>query len=143
MQVRQWNIWGLPKVTQAIDQASDGGDCVTVAREADGTPYFTMRIPMSGVATSFDTSGWIYSKLGERFLRGQTNFKGTFNVTKHLPTLWQKDVKPTRPFLEIGDGPSAAILRQLQIEAQPFQTRYCASVNSTFDLPQADWRAPW
>ncbi len=142
-QLRGNNIWGLPKVTHEIEMATDGGDCVTVAKEPDATPYFTLRVPMAGVATDFDTNGWIYSKLGDRYLRSQTNFKGTFNVTKHMGALVRKGTTPDRPYLQIGDSPSAAILRQLQIEAQPFQFRYAQTLNSTFGLPQPDWRAPW
>ena len=142
-QLRGNNIWGLPKVTHEIDMATDGGDCVTIAKEPDATPYFTLRVPMTGAATDFDTNGWIYSKLGDRYLRSQTNFKGTFNVTKHMGALLHKGAAPDRPYLQIGDSPSAAILRQLQIEAQPFQFRYAQTLNSTFGLPQSDWRAPW
>ncbi len=142
-QLRGNNIWGLPKVTHEIDQFLDGGDCVTVAKEPDGTPYFSLRVPTSGTPTAFDTSGWIYSQLDGKYLRAQTNFKGVFNVTKHMAALWQKAATPERTYLEIGDGPSAAILRSLQIEPQPFQFRYAATMHSTFDLPQATWRAPW
>lgn len=142
-QLRGNNIWGLPKVTHEIDLGPDGSDCVTVAKDEDGTPYLTLRVPTNGTSTEFDASGWIYSKLGDRYLRSQTNFKGTFNVTKNMRALWQKGVKPERPCLEIGQGPSAAILRSLKLESQPFQTRYAPTMNSAFDLPQADWRAPW
>ena len=142
-QLRGNHIWGLPKVTHEIALGPDGGDCVTVAKEPDGTPYFSLRVPMTGTPTPFDTNGWIYSKLDDKYLRSQTNFKGTFNVTKHLRPLWQTAGQPDRPYLEIGDGPSAALLRQLKIERQPFQFRYAATMNSAFDLPQADWRAAW
>jgi hypothetical protein len=142
-QLRGNNIWGLPKVTHEIDLGPDGGDCVTVAKEENGTPYFTLRVPMSGTKTDFDASGWLYSKLGDRYLRSQTNFKGTFNVTKHMGALFTKGAKPDRPYLQIGDGPSAAILRSLQVEEQPFQFRYAQTMNSVFDLPQPDWKAPW
>ncbi len=142
-QLRGNNIWGLPKVTQAIDLTVGDGECVTVAQEEDATPYFTLRAPTTGSATSFDTTGWIYSKLGDRYLRAQTTFKGTYNVTKNLSALWKKGGKPDRPFLEIGTGPSAAILRSLKIEEQPFQFRFCASANSSFDLPDANWQVPW
>lgn len=142
-QLRGNVIWGLPKVTQEIDQDIVDGDCVTVAREDDGQPYLTLRVPTSGTPTVFDTQGWIYSKLGNQHLRSRTTFAGTFNVTKNLRALWQKGGQPDRPYLTIGEGPSAAMLRQLQIEAQPFQFRYAQTMNASFDLPEATWRAPW
>ncbi len=142
-QLRGNHIWGLPKVTHEIDLQPEGGDCVTVAKEDDGTPYFSLRVPMSGTPTAFDTTGWLYSKLGDRYLRSQTSFKGTFNVTKHMGALLTRGGQADRPYLHIGAGPSAAILRQLQLEERPFQFRYAQTMNSAFDLPQADWHAPW
>ena len=145
-QFRGNRIWGLPKVTQAIDQDVAGETCVTVAREDDGSPYFTLRLPTTGAPTVFDAQGWIYSQLDGQFLRSQTMFQGTFRVTKHLSALWQKPATPapgTLPALEIGAGPSAEILRRLQISPQPFQCRFAQTMQSSFDLPDATWRAPW
>lgn len=139
-QLRGNNIWGLPKVTQEIDLQVDGDTCVTVAKEVDATPYFTLRVPTNGKETHFDASGWIYSKLGDRLLRAQTQFKGTFRVTKNLAVLWREGRAPERPSLEIGQTPSAAILRSLQIEPEPFQFRFAHHVNSTFDLPDPTWQ---
>lgn len=39
--IRGNEIWGLPKVTQEIDQYEEGGDCVTAARDDAGERYFS------------------------------------------------------------------------------------------------------
>jgi hypothetical protein len=136
-QLRGNRLWGLPKVTQAIDIDSSGDDSVTIAREADGTPYFTLRVPKSGAATEFDVRGHLYSKLDDRILKSQTCFKGRFAVNKHMSLLWKKNASPDREYLTIGESAAAAPLRALQIEPHPFQTRYTPSMNAAFDLPIA------
>jgi hypothetical protein len=138
-QLRGNRLWGLPKVTQDIDIEEQGGDCVTTAREDDGTPYFTLRVPMAGAPTRFDVGGNIYSKLDGRMLKARTAFDGTFNVTKHMRALVKKGARPDREYLGIGTSPSAAPLRELKIEPQPFQLRYSPSMNAAFDLPIAGW----
>jgi hypothetical protein len=133
-EIRGHKIWGLPKITQSIDISKEGGDSVTVAREADGTPYFTLRVPMAGKATKFDVCSCLYTRLGNQLLQSQTCFQGNFNVTKFMPLLWKKDAKPSRTFLELGDTPSGRILREMELEAHPFQFRYAEGMSSCFDL---------
>jgi hypothetical protein len=134
-QLRGNLLWGLPKVTQDIDIDRAGSDCTTVARQEDGTPYFTLRIPTTGAATGFDVSSWVYSQLDGQMLKSRTSFKGRFWMNKHLRTLIERNQRPERPYLTIGDGPSGRVLRGLGIEPQPFQTRYTPSMNAAFDLP--------
>ncbi len=134
-QIRGNKIWGLPKVTQDIDIERRGDDCVTVAKEADGTPYFTLAVPTRGAETEFDVSGHLYSKLDGRILKSRTCFEGRFAVTKHMGVLARRGVAADRAYLTLGAGPSAAPLRALQIEPLPFQLRYTPSMNAAFDLP--------
>ena len=134
-QLRGNLIWGLPKVTQDIDIGRVGTDATTVAHDEDGSPYFTLRIPTTGVSTSFDVASHVYSQLEGRVLKARTAFKGRFWVQKHLRTLAQKSLTPERAYLTLGDGPGARKLRDLGIEPQPFQTRYTPSMNAAFDLP--------
>ncbi len=136
-QLRGNKLWGLPKITHAIDIDAAGDDCVTTAREPDGAPYFTLRVPKSGKPTDFDVRGHLYSKLDGKILKSQTCFKGRFNVTKHMRALWKKGLVPDREYLTIGQGPSAQPLRDLKIEPHPFQFRYTPSMNAAFDLPIA------
>lgn len=139
-QLRGNRIWGLPKVTQEIDLFEDAGDCVTVAKEEGGEPYFSLRVPMSGKPTDFDVSGYLYTKLGERFLKSQTCFKASFNVTKNMGQLLRKGGHPDREYLKIGSSPSARVLRELDIEEVPFQFRYAKTMVSAFDLPAGEWK---
>jgi hypothetical protein len=141
-QIRGNRIWGLPKVTQEIDILEDGGDCVTEARDDTGSAYFKLRVPMAGRPTRFDVRAHLYSQHEGSIVRSQTQFRGTFAVTKHMVLLARKDAHPDRTYLEIGSGPAAATLRSLGIEQHPFQFRYTASMSSAFDLPSPDYRLP-
>ena len=130
-QLRGNRLWGLPKVTQAVDIEVQGGHCVTTVREADGTPYFSLKVPTFGRPKDFDVSGYLYSRLDGRILKSQTCFKGRFNVVTRPPR--------EGDWLSVGAGPSAAPsaapLRGLGIDPQPFQFRYTPSMNACFDLP--------
>ncbi len=134
-QLRGNRLWGLPKVTQQIDIERVGTQCVTTAREDDGTPYFELSVPTTGTPTDFDVESWVYSQLDGKIKKAKTCFKGRFWVEKHMGTLLTKGKQPARPALTIGSGPSARILRDLQIEPHPFQFRYTPSMNAAFDLP--------
>ncbi len=134
-QLRGRTFWGLPKVTQAIDIDEREGDCVTTAREADGTPYFTLRVPMAGKPARFDVQGHLYSEKDGRILKSKTCFAGSFGVTKNMGALFKPQPAPAKPFLTLGDSPSAQKLRALDIEPSPFQLRYTQSMNAAFDLP--------
>ena len=108
---------------------------VTVARGEDGQPFFELRVPMAGKPTAFDVSGDLYSRLDGPLLRSRTNFQGTFQVRQFPSTLVRKRRAADRPYLTLGAGPDAALLRELDIEPQPFQLRYTPSMSSAFDLP--------
>lgn len=133
-EIRGHKIWGLPKVTQPIDIDTEGGECVTVARETGGTPYFTLRVPVDGKPAHFDVRSWLYTRLGDQLLQSQTCFQGTFNVTKHMKLLFAKNVQPARTWLELGDTPSGQALKELELEPHPFQFRYADRMSSSFDL---------
>jgi 2-dehydropantoate 2-reductase len=142
-QLRGLRIWGLPKVVQQIEIEERGGQCVTVAHEEDGARYFELRVPTSGKPTDFDVSANLYSTLDGRLLQSQTCFQGTFNVEKHMGLLLKKGAVPDEPSLILGDSPSAQPLKDLEIEAHPFQTRFCRSMSSCFDLANEGYRAPF
>lgn len=137
-ELRGQNIWGLPKVTQEIDIIVDrkSQQCTTVAKEADGTPYFELKIPTEGKSQLFDVKGQLYSQLQNQFLKSQTCFQGIFRVNKFMKSLSTPRVSPKDTYLKIGNSESAKILQTLEIEEQPFQTRFAISMNSCFDLPQ-------
>lgn len=99
-------------------------------------PYFELRVPTSGKPTNFDVSSDIYSRFDGSLVRAKTHFQGTFNVNKHMGLLFKTGVQPDRPYLTLGDGPSAQVLKDLEIEPHPFQLRYAKRMNSCFDLPE-------
>jgi hypothetical protein len=135
-EIRGRKIWGLPKVTQEIDIRVDNGDAVTVAKDENGKPYFELRVPIEGgKRKSFDESGKLYSRLDDRLLRSQTNFRGDFNLIQYPGLLFKKRARPERPYLTLHDVPAAKTLRELDIEEHPFQLRYTRSMNCAFDLP--------
>jgi hypothetical protein len=134
-QIRGRKIWGLPKVTEEIDIREQGGDCVTTCFDNLGGEYFKLRVPMAGKPTNFDVAAWIYSVKDGKLVRGRTNFKATFNVTKYMKLLWKKGLTPDRPYLEIADRGVGQTLRRLEIDPHPFQFRYAKPVCAAFDLP--------
>ena len=139
-QVRGRRIWGLPKVVQEIDIEPRDGDCVTRAFDDDGNPYFELRVPTTGRPTSFNQDAWLYTRLDNRSLRARTSFEGTFQVRKRMDLLWKKDARPDRESLVLSGSPAADVLRDLHIEPVPFQTRYAATMSSSFDLPDPAYR---
>ncbi len=142
-QIRGEKIWGLPKVVREIDIAEQDGDCVTVGKESTGEPYFTLRVPMSGTPVDFDVSSNLYTGMGDQLLQSETCFKATFNVNKHPGLLFQRGIKPQREYLTIADTPSGRVLKELEIEAHPFQFRFAKSMCSCFDLPNPDYKPPF
>lgn len=134
-QIRGRKFWGLPKVVEQIDFEQVEGEHKTIARDEMGSVYFELTVPTMGKRKHFDESGFIYSVLDGQLLKSETNFQGDFNVTSNFSTLWKKSGPAAKPLLKLGDSPGAEVLRQLQIEPLPFQTRYAKSMNSCFDLP--------
>ena len=141
-QIRGHKIWGLPKVVQQIDISEKGGDCVTVAKEESGKPYFTLRVPTKGSPVDFDVSSNLYSRLDDELLKSATHFKATFNMTKNMQLLFKKDAMPDRSYLDIGDTPSGQVLKSLEIEPHPFQFRFAKNMSSCFDLPDQKFKSP-
>ena len=129
-------IWGLPKVTEEVDIERYGGDCLATARDEKGEPYLKLCIPMGGTPTDFDVSSFLYTRLDGRFLRSETNFKASFNVTKNMKALLKKGMQPEQTYIELGTTSFAPMLKDLEIEPYPFQFRYAEHMSACFDLPK-------
>jgi acetoacetate decarboxylase len=138
--IRGSGIWGLPKVTREVDIFREEGECVAIARDESGVPYFELRVPMSGSAREFDVKTSLYSQLDGQLLRSEVCFKGSFQVNKYMKCLARKGLKPGRACLRLGDTPAARSLKDLGIEEHPFQFRYAEHLDSTLDLPDAGFR---
>lgn len=140
-QIRGRKIWGLPKVVQDIAINSVDNHAVTEAFGSSGQPYLTLKVPQFGTLQHFDMSAYLYSELGQELKKGQTCFKGDFLVNKNMKALFKKGSQEPSNYLQIdASAPEAAVLRFLEIETDPFQLRYCPILESSFDLPEADYR---
>jgi hypothetical protein len=129
-------IWGLPKVTEEIEIVRRGGDCLVSAMDEKGGAYLNLNIPMAGTPTNFDVSSYLYTRLDGKLLRSETNFRATFNVKKNMLALMKKGAKPEQTYIETGSGSFGSMLKELDIEPNPFQFRYAEHMSACFDLPE-------
>jgi hypothetical protein len=134
-QIRGTSIWGLPKIVETIDISTEGDACTTVGRDDRGEVYIELIVPKAGRVRHFDEEGYLYTMHDGELLRSRTCFEGDFTVTTKAELLWKKGRPAEPPVLRLGDSHRADALRSLNIEPTPFQLRYCASMNSCFDLP--------
>ncbi|WP_310619459.1 acetoacetate decarboxylase family protein [Flexibacterium corallicola] len=132
--IRGRKIWGLPKEVEKIDIQRQGGMC-NVAASVDGQdPYLRLSIPTGGKPQDFDVRSNLYSILGNQRLTSQTQFKGTFNLTKGFGTLFKRSSTANGAAISLGQGPIADKLRALKIEQNAFQFRNADTMNACFDL---------
>ena len=98
------------------------------------TPYLELNIPMTGSPQAFDVKSNLYSVLENERLTSATQFKGTFNLTKNMGSLFRETPGGGGETIKLGTGAKADMLRALKIEGQAFQFRYSNSINACFDL---------
>jgi len=132
--IRGRKIWGLPKDVERIDIKHKSQFSIIESSVDGEEPYIKLKIPMSGSAKNFDVKSNLYSVLGDSRLTSTTQFKGTFNLTKNMGTLFKKSPSSNSASLKLGKGPMADKLRALKIEDQAFQYRHSNSMNACFDL---------
>ncbi|MBL4587367.1 MAG: acetoacetate decarboxylase family protein [Flavobacteriales bacterium] len=132
--LRGTKLWGIPKVTERIDIEQKDGFSTTVAFDENEKEYFRLKIPMQGKPESFDETGHLYSIRKGEIIKAQTNFMGDFKVNKNMGLLFNKGKESADPLLTLGDSPRAEILKRLEIEESVFQTRWCPSMEASFDL---------
>ncbi|BBN82026.1 hypothetical protein PA25_20110 [Pseudoalteromonas sp. A25] len=140
--IRGREIWGLPKEVETVEIQTDNHYCTSRAIDAKGDHYLTLKVPTQGKAQHFDVASNLYSRLGTKLLQSPTHFKGGFNVNKNISRLWQKGEDDPK-FLILGHGPKAQMLRELEIEPQPLETRYTAHMDACFDLANSNFVAPF
>lgn len=139
-QIRGVKLWGLPKVVQEINLYPEGEDYVTEAKDEAGEKYLEFRVPRKGrVKRVTDGTDLISVKEGA-MVRSHSESTGKFSVSSFNQTLVRRGMKPLKPYLWLGTSGAAKILKQLQLEPQPFQTRFATGVSSMFDLPDAKWK---
>jgi hypothetical protein len=132
--IRGRKIWGLPKDVERID-ITKNGQYSNIKTALDGeTPYLELNIPMTGTQQAFDVKSNLYSVLENERLTSATRFKGTFNLTRNMGSLFSKSPGGDSAAIKLGTGAKADRLRALKIEGQAFQFRYSNSINACFDL---------
>jgi len=132
--IRGRKIWGLPKEIERIDITANG-QYSNIKAALDGeAPYLELNIPMTGSPQAFDVKSNLYSVLENKRLTSTTQFKGTFNLTRNMGSLFSKSPGGDSASIKLGTGAKADMLRTLKIEGQAFQFRYSNSINACFDL---------
>ncbi len=132
--IRGRKIWGLPKDVERID-ITKNGQYSNIKAALDGEPpYLELNIPMTGSPQDFDMKSNLYSVLENERLTSATQFKGTFNLSKNMGSLFSKSPSEDSANIKLGTGAKADMLRALKIEGQAFQFRYSKSINACFDL---------
>ena len=132
--IRGRKIWGLPKEVEHIE-ITKNGQYSNIKTALDGEdPYLELNIPMTGSPQAFDVKSNLYSVLGNERLTSATQFKGTFNLTKNMGSLFSEIPGGGGETIKLGTGAKADMLRALKIEGQAFQFRHSNSINACFDL---------
>ncbi len=141
-QIRGEKIWGLPKVVDDIDINVANNVSTTQATDNKGNRYFELKIPTTGKTRFFDVKSNLYSIRNSKIIQSETCFKASFTINKNLNRLWNSQVKSNEVALKLGSGTYAEMLKGLEIDPIPFQTRYAASMSACFDLPKPDYKLP-
>jgi hypothetical protein len=145
--VRGDEFWGLPKTVQDIDIDVDvaNNTCTTRSTDDDGKLFFELTVPTAGKVKHMREVGTVCSMLNGKLARSYTTFEGDFHMNTRLSGLLSR--APTvndagAEGIRLGDSPHADVLRGLNLEATPFQTRFAQSMNACFDLPYRVALAP-
>jgi hypothetical protein len=121
--------------------SQEHGVCTTkVYDPGEAEPYLTLNCPVKGKPQAFDVENYIYSKHDGEVCQSQANFAQTFNVKTNLLLLLKHSPPVTgkSTAIKLGTSASADLLKSLQIESVPFQTRYAEHMPACFDLPNQD-----
>lgn len=128
-------FWNLPKITRRIDIAEEGGTCRFESYAEDGSTLdLSLSVPTSGKSQAFSVRSFLATRVAGELRRNPTAFEGDFLVKLNAATLLSSREGRDRPALVLGRGEASDILRRLEAETVPLQTRYASSMNSWFDL---------
>lgn len=132
-------LWGLPKVEEQIELAvvpGAGGQpdlYVTTVHEPSGEPYLKFAVPTAATQTQLDQSTTVLSVKDGATLSSPSVASGLFQVNKSPGALLTGGERP--PLVWLGDTPSAAALKPLNLFTAPLETRFAVAAASAFDLP--------
>ena len=137
--IRGDEIWGLPKQVNEISYAATESVFSCTIKEETGEDIVKLNIPQTGNSKHLDETTFLYTQKDSEILKSQTWFKGDFVVNKFSRQL----LKPTdcgSQFIEIGNSKTGQLLKSLEVENHPFQTRYSNKLTSAFDLPDNNYK---
>jgi hypothetical protein len=135
--LRGHKIWGIPKVLEEIQINISSDTAQTRCYDETGQLYLELNIPTKGSAQHFDVASNLYSVKDQELLESQTCFKGDFQITKDFSRLMKTPQQQNNKVLSIFSGGSSEKLNALEIDHEPFQTRFCPSMNACFNLAHA------
>ncbi len=135
--LRGRHFWNLPKITRRIDYRETADSIRFESYAEDGaTLDLSLEVPTRGKVKTLDVRSFLATKKDGRLRRSPTAFAGDFCVALHAESLFGSH--RGREALMLGRGEASDVLRRLDVETRPLQTRYAASMNSYFDLPLED-----
>lgn len=137
--IRGDEIWGLPKQVNRINYAATDSVFSCSIKEVAGEDIVKLQAPLIGCSKHLDETTFLYTLKNGEILKSQTWFKGDFVVNKFTRQL----LRPTdsaSSFIEIGNSKTGQLLKSLEIENHPFQTRYSNNLTSAFDLPDNNYK---
>ncbi len=133
--LRGQQFWGVPKTLHEVLIDHDGGNCVTRIQNEGGLD-FILRIPRRGKIKNTDQKSRVFSMINNKPIQFKTHFKGMSQNTTNWSVLFRpwKEAGNAES-LELGRSPLAKVLKGLEINPEPFQTRYCNDLKSCLFLP--------
>ena len=134
--IRGNKIWGLPKFNTRIDISTNTDKMHTVLYDGE-QPYIELTYPTHGHEKNFREDINVYSFLNTQFLKARVVYTGKYKVNRHLGVALSKSASANSEFIKINDTPRGKILKDLEIDSMPFETRYSNNVLSALHLPEA------
>ena len=132
--IRGDEIWGLPKLVTEINYSIESKHYACHVREEDGEDILKVKIPMTGKASHLNETAYLFTRKNNKILKSQAWFEGNFVVNNFTSQLFKRSL-PTEQYLEFGNAKIGRLLRSMEIEEHPFQTRFSSDATSAFDLP--------
>lgn len=132
--IRGNKIWGLPKFVTQIEVKSENGMFYTKVYD-DKTPYVDIKFPIAGSKKNMHEKLAILSVKENQLLGANVTYRGEFLVNTSLGVAFRKE-KKDNAVLRIGDTPRGNLLKGIELETVPFQTRYSNNVLSALHLPE-------
>ena len=147
-QLRGQQFWGLPKSLHEVDISKIQGGSVTTIHDEGvldfelsirNIPNIPNRVNVPTVRKEKYTEkrNYIYSMTENKLIKFESHFAGNLTSTSNWSALWngKNQLAKSTGTLTLGNSSLANKLKELNINPNAFQTRYCASLKSCLYLP--------